>query len=80
MKKLLLLPLLLACVLFCNSASVIPSVQKNQTFKISAISYENKLVSDNETEYIWQLHTDGCFYLYRVVIVGGILEFWYPLG
>lgn len=50
---------------------------KNQSL---AKLYKFKVNAANEIEYWWVLHNDGCFRLYRVEIVGGILEFWTPLG
>ena len=42
--------------------------------------YKFKVKTVNEIEYWWILGNDGCFRLYRLEILGGILEFWTYLG
>ena len=39
-----------------------------------------KIEIQNEIYYVWVLMDNGCFYLFRVEVVGGILEFWTPMG
>ncbi|HMP93829.1 MAG TPA: hypothetical protein PKD90_13195 [Phnomibacter sp.] len=34
----------------------------------------------NEVELWWVLHNDGCYYMYKVVVMGGLLEFWTALN
>jgi hypothetical protein len=54
-----------------KNTEVLQSLENLQKFKIKTL---------NEIEYWWVLYNDGCYHLYRVEIVGGLLEFWTPLG
>jgi hypothetical protein len=54
-----------------NESSAIQSLAKLHKFKVKL---------DNELEYWWVLHNDGCYRLYRVEIIGGILEIWTALN
>lgn len=54
-----------------NGSPAIQSLEKLHKFKAKTV---------NEIEYWWVLHNDGCYRLYRVEIVGGILEFWTALN
>jgi hypothetical protein len=42
--------------------------------------YKFKAKSVNEIEYWWIPGTDGCFRLYRLEIIGGVIEIWTSLG
>ena len=69
--------------LFVFSVSV--SFAASKTTKPSTVlKFSTKLLKDvdkpNEVYYIWTLYNDGCFYLYQVTVVGGILEFWEPMN
>ena len=49
-----------------------------KSMRLESTTIEKK--TGNEIYYVWVLMDDGCFYLFRVEVVGGILEFWTPMG
>lgn len=62
---------------FASPETLAPEVTPNSP---TNTLYKFKVSTINEIEYWWILHNDGCFRLYKVVIVDGILEFWTALG
>jgi hypothetical protein len=54
-----------------NELPTIQSLAKLHKFKVKIVY---------ELEYWWVLHNDGCYRLYRVEIIGGILEIWTALN
>lgn len=63
-----------------NAATTTPIPKENPATQSLENLRKFKVKTVNEIEYWWVLHNDGCYHLYRVEIVGGILEFWTPLG
>lgn len=72
MKKIITFALCCLLVSYTALASI-PTLHSTEK-KIKA-----KSLTERETDYVWVLHNNGCFYLYRVDVYDGILEFWVPL-
>lgn len=81
MRKLSLLLLLLTVLYaFPKISSAMPLSKNAEVLQSLENLQKLKIKTLNEIEYWWVLYKDGCYHLYRVEIVGGLLEFWTPLG
>jgi hypothetical protein len=67
---------LLFAAIFTTTNAATPSLNEAPSIQSFEKLHKFKAKTVNEIEYWWVLHNDGCYRLYRVEIVGGILEFW----
>jgi len=79
-KSSLFLLLLTVMYIVPNVSSAMPLSKNVEVFQSMEKMHKFKFRTINEIEYWWVLYNDGCYHLYRVEIVGGLLEFWTPLG
>jgi hypothetical protein len=69
---------IIAFGLFSSFGLTVTQPKQSKSHSNKEVSISEKDI--NEIYYIYTLHNNGCFYLFRVTVVGGILEFWEPMN